>query len=428
MSNALAIATVTATLRRNLQIAIDVEVSGAKVTTVRPDASGNGTPATGVNIYLYQITPNAHWRNADLPTRRSENRALIQQPRAALDLHYVLTFYGDETRLQSQHLAAIAARTLHTQPILTGGQIGDTLADPTFSFLAGSNLADEVETVKFTPLPLSLEELSRLWSVLFQTPYALSMMYQSSVVFVDASETPQPALPVRERRIYPTVFRQPHIETVQSAAGAGQGQIISSNSTLIISGQQLKGENTQIRIGDQIVPPQSVSASEIRLELSTASPNSLRAGVQALQVIQPVSIGESPHPGVGAESNVAAFVLCPTISVAATITTRTATDFGGSTLNACDGDVAVTFDLQVGQKQRVVLLLNEINAPTGLDAVAYSFKSPAREADATRQITVPVAGVREGQYLVRAQVDGAQSPLQTNASTGTFNGPQVVIV
>ena len=421
MSNALAIATVTATLRRNLQIAVDAEVGGAKVTTVRPDVVGSGTPATGVNVYLYQITPNAHWRNADLPTRRSENGTLIQQPRAALDLHYVLTFYGDETRLQPQHLAAIAARTLHTQPVLTRAQIGDTLADPTFNFLAGSNLADEIETVKFTPLPLSLEELSRLWSVLFQTPYALSMIYQSSVVFVDAPETPQPALPVRERRIFPTVFRQPHIETVQSAAGAGQ--IITSNSTLVISGQQLKSDNTQIRIGDQIVPPQSVENSEIRLQLSTVPIASLRAGVQTIRVLQPTP----PHPATGAESNVAAFVLCPTISVAATITSRAATDFGGTTLNVCDGAVAVTFDIPVGQKQRVVLLLNEINAPARLSATAYSFAAPARVADTTTQITIPIVGVREGQYLVRAQVDGAQSPLQSDAVTGAFNGPQVVI-
>ncbi len=421
MSNALGIATVTATLRRNLQIAVDAEVGGAKVTTVRPDAAGSGTPATGVNVFLYQITPNAHWRNADLPTRRAENGSLIQQPRAALDLHYVLTFYGDESRLQTQILAAIVARTLHTQPVLTRAQIGDTLADPTFNFLAESNLADEVETVKFTPLPLSLEELSRLWSVLFQTPYALSMAYQGSVVFVDAPAKPQPALPVRERRIYSKIFRQPHIETVQSEAGAGQ--IITANSTLIISGQQLKGENTQIRIGDQAVTPQSVDDGEIRLQLSTVPAGSLRAGVQAIRVLQPTP----PHPAVGAESNVAALVLCPTISGAATINRRTATDFGGTTLNVCDGDVAVTFDIPVGKTQRVVLLLNQINAPAGLSAAAYNFEAPARAAETTTQITIPITGVREGQYLVRAQVDGAQSPLQSDAATGAFIGPQVVI-
>jgi len=57
MSNYLAIATVTATLQRLLQSAIQLDLPGAKVTTVRPEASGGKTPEVGVNIYLYQAIP-----------------------------------------------------------------------------------------------------------------------------------------------------------------------------------------------------------------------------------------------------------------------------------------------------------------------------------------------------------------------------------
>jgi hypothetical protein len=250
MSNALAIATVTATLRRTLQITVDREVGGATVTTVRPDASGNGTPTTGVNIYLYQVTPNAAWRNADLPTRRPDGQGgATQHPRVALDLHYVLTFYGDESRLQTQHLLGIVARTLHGSPILTRQMIQATLGDSTFSFLTGSDLANEVESVKFTPLPLSLEELSRLWSVLFQVPYALSMAYHGAVVFIDSQESVQSTLPVRERKIYVTPFRHPVIERIASADGPGQA--IVTTSILVITGPATAERQHPSALGSQ---------------------------------------------------------------------------------------------------------------------------------------------------------------------------------
>src|SRR5690606_16023724 len=62
-----------------------------------------------------------------------------------------------------------------------------------------SNLADAVEQIKFTPLTLSLEELSKLWSVFFQAPYALSVAYQGTVVLIESEESPHSPLPVLRR-------------------------------------------------------------------------------------------------------------------------------------------------------------------------------------------------------------------------------------
>ncbi len=51
--------------------------------------------------------------------------------------------------------------------------------------------------------PLNLEELSKLWSVFFQTAYKLSMAYIANLVLIEAdAETPRPTLPVRSRNIY----------------------------------------------------------------------------------------------------------------------------------------------------------------------------------------------------------------------------------
>jgi hypothetical protein len=427
MSNFLAIATVTATLGQTVRAAIGTDVPGAGVTTGRPTApagSGNGTPAPEVNIYLYQVTPNTGWRNEDLPTRRP-NGQLTQRPRVALDLHYLLSFYGDEGQLEPQRLLGSVVRTLHARPMLTRQMIRDTIINPSFPYLAPSNLADDIELVKFTPLPLSLEEFSKLWSIFFQITYTLSVAYQGTVVLIESDDTPQAVLPVRARNIDVVSFRQPVIEQVISQAG--EDQPIVMDSTLVIRGRQLRGEVTQVRIsGIEVTPaPEDVSDTQIILPLSLAlkspplaspplSELTLRAGVQGIQVVH------LPHRGV--ESNVAAFVLRPTITVI------NVSNVQGSGPAPRSADVNVHIEPTVGRSQRVVLLLNERMSE---EPAAYTFVAPPRTAD-TDTVTIPISGVRVADYLVRVQVDGAESPLSvdTNPASPTFNqyiDPQVTI-
>src|SRR5215470_6001606 len=101
MGNDLAIATVTATVRDLPFSAISPVIPGADVTMVRPDGTASGVPTTGVNVFLYQVTPSAALRTDDLPTRNQAGD-LIQRPRIGLDLHYLLTFYGPEAQLVPQ--------------------------------------------------------------------------------------------------------------------------------------------------------------------------------------------------------------------------------------------------------------------------------------------------------------------------------------
>src|SRR5215212_6841842 len=307
MSNFLAVATVTATLSRALTAAVGVDVPGATVTTLRPDDSTNGTPATGVNIYLYQVAPNAAWRNADLPTRRDDG-GLVQRPQVALDLLYLLSFYGSEVQLEPQRLLGSVVRMLHTQPVLTRQMIRDAIGDPNNTFLATSNLDEEVERIKLTPSSLSLEELSKLWSIFFQVPYTLSVVYQASVVLIEPEVQTQKALPVRERNVYTLPFRQPTIEQIMSQAGAERP--ILAGDQLILAGKQLRGEVTRVRIGGIEAEPQAVSDTQISVPL----PENLRAGLQGVQVVQYVQMGTPPTPHRGFESNVAAFILRPTIA------------------------------------------------------------------------------------------------------------------
>jgi hypothetical protein len=406
MSNFLAVATVTATLRRQLQATVGADVPGADVRAGRPEGVTSGTPPTRVNIYLYQVAPNGAYRNADLPTRAASGD-LRERPQVGLDLQYLLSFAGDEDTLEPQRLLGSVARTLHARPLLTRQMIQNTLADPGLGFLAGSNgLAEQVERIKFTPLPLSLEELSKLWSVFFQVPYSLSMAYQATVVLIDSEVAPRAALPVLGRNLYVVPFRRAVIERVVSQAG--ELEPIVAGATLLLRGAQLRSDTVRVRMAGQEVEPASTTDTEISLPLTMPpfAVGTLRAGVQGVQLVYPMMMGTPEVPHRGFESNIAAFVLRPQVS----------SPSASATL------VTFQVDPTVGKNQRVVLLLHE-NAAVA--PAAYTFPDEPRSAD-TNTLEIAISGVKPGQYFVRIQIDGAESPLDLDAASPGF-GPMVTI-
>jgi len=407
VSNHLAIATVTATLRDLLFGAVSVDVPGADVTMVRPDGAGSGVPTTGVNIFLYQVTPSVAAISEDLPTR-SQDGTLVRRPRVGLDLHYLLTFYGAEAQLIPQRLLGTAARVLHAKPVLTRPQVNLSVAARVF--LTGSNLSSDVELVKFTQLPLSLEELSKLWSVFFQTEYALSVAYQGTVVLIESDDSFMTPLPVRLRNLYLETFHEPLVEGV--VAFAGDDEPIVAQSKIRVRGLRLKGDTTLLTISGEEVTPSSVTDPEVQATL----PAPLQAGPQGLQVVHQRRMGtpEQPHPGI--ESNVVAFVLTPQITktggnynvTKGAVTTET---INGQTVHSTD--VTVKVKPVVGKDQRVLLLLNEL---TPTDPHAYSFRIKPLTADSAT-LLFPVKRARPGTYLVRVQVDGAESRLELVGNT-----------
>jgi hypothetical protein len=196
MSNSLAIATVSAALAAVITKSIQSVVSGSQVLIGRPQATPPGDTQRWVQLCLYQVSPNAALRNADLPTRTSAGD-VRQKPQVALDLHYLLAFYGDEKDFEPQRMLGAVTRDLHANPVLSPTIIGNAISS--WSVLAESDLDQAIERVKLTQLSLSLEDLSKLWSVFFQTPYALSIAYHASVVLIEAEDTATPAPPVLQR-------------------------------------------------------------------------------------------------------------------------------------------------------------------------------------------------------------------------------------
>jgi hypothetical protein len=427
VSNHLAIATVTASLAQFVQDAVKKDVAGTTVTIARPDSANAALPGKRVNIYLYQVTPNAAWRNSDLPTR-SDNGRLMQKPRVALDLHYLLTFYGNEANFEPQRMLGSAVRALHSQPVLTRELIRLTVKSTTD--LTTSNLAEDSELVKFTPTSLSLEELSKLWAVFFQTQYTLSITYQGTVVLIETDDAPGTPLPVLEPNIYAVSFRTPAIQEIKLDPTAGP---ITSLSDIVIVGRALRADAVQISFAGSKLPP-LVPTSIADTELKVKLPADLRAGVQGLQVEQLFLMGTPATPHRGFESNIAAFVLAPTIAQPTFVQTSV-----NATTNLITGDITVTtFTPKVAKSQRVRILLNEFQAPANRAARAYVFNAPTDNGIApndqeTDKIVFTVKDVAAGDYLVRVQVDGSETSLQRDTVSGsaTFNefiGPKIKIV
>jgi len=194
MSNHLAIATVTAALKTLVSRFAIEAVPSAQVSTVNPRVLGTSTLVRGVNIYLFLATPNATLRGNHVPTRRADG-TLMAVPRVALDLHYLLTFYGDEERLEPHLLLGSVTAAFNRQSVLTPSLLRDTIdAHPTL--LQGSNLDQQDAHVTISPSRLDAESLSRMWSVLYQIPYNLSVAYECGPVLVDADVVAVPNPPV----------------------------------------------------------------------------------------------------------------------------------------------------------------------------------------------------------------------------------------
>jgi hypothetical protein len=251
--------------------------------------------------------------------------------------------------------------------------------------------------------------------VFFQTPYELSVAYQGTVVLIESDLSPQVSLPVRGRNVYVTPFRSPVIDGVVSAGGTDEP--ITAGGTVLVRGSRLRADVTQIRVGGVIVTPATDNVTDT--EISLPIPPGVPAGIRGVQVIQPFLMGTPPIPHAGVESNAAPFVLRPTITGA--VTTAPGGEAGTTV-------VTVPVDPPVGKAQRVVLLLNEFQPPTTRSPLAYSFEAPSRNQPASPPtvgtITFPTVGVQPAEYLVRVQVDGAESVLAADG-TGHFASPNV---
>jgi hypothetical protein len=219
---------------------------------------------------------------------------------------------------------------------------------------------------------------------------------------------------VRQRTLLVVPFRTPLITSVSAASGPGQpaqpNLTLAPGVTVLVQGQALKTDGGQVQIdGSAPVVPSRVSDARLWFTL----PAGLAPGIRSLQISQPFVIGVPPVPHPGISSPAFPFVLPPVITLSAAVDV---TPVG----NPHTAQVSLTLNLQVGVDQKVTVLLTSTADDT---PVAYPAADPLAAPSNTVTAT---AVIPAGNYIVRVQVDGAESPVTRDAS-GQATGPQVAI-
>lgn len=262
MSNSLAIAAVTATLRNLLHAGITSEpdLADASITMQPLDrARTNDSNANQLNLFLYHVVPSGSWRNQPIPgVVRSGETGF---PALGLNLYYLLTAFGRDNDIQrpySHQLMGRAMSVLNDHPLLSASEIETALPL--------NDLWAQPERVRITLQPFAIDEIAKLWTG-FQTQYRLSVAYEAAVVLIESSRQTKTPVPVLMRGPADTGYvAQGNISTpfpVLTAITPPNGQTTANpGDTLTISGLNLTGDTCVVQFSNnRLAAPLTVTAS-----------------------------------------------------------------------------------------------------------------------------------------------------------------------
>lgn len=424
MSTALAIAGVTAVLRDRLNDGmVNHNVAGVlgstvSVTALPPDRvlPAEGAEATQLNLFLYQVSPNIGWRNEALPSRDASGRHRLTNAPLALDLHYLISAYGNMD-LHAEILLGYAMQLMHEYPVLTREMIRTALnpspdigsdLPPALQALADCGLADQLEQVKISPQFLNSEELTKLWTAT-QSHYRPSAAYQVSVVLIEAQHSTRPTLPVlsrgevdpisrRERGVVVSPSMIAPLPTLEAILPAGNQSVVQLGQTTRIEGHHLDGSartlqlrNDRFDIDETIAASGSSAADHMNLLIPPARAADFPVGIYDItaSVVMP---SETQPP----TSNRLATVIAPRITNLPMNVVREGSD---------DAHIALSFTPALRPGQTVSLLL-------GSEEIRpEAFVAP------TTTLTFIARNAAVGAPLARLRIDGVDSPIVDRSTT-----------
>ncbi|MEM9489390.1 MAG: DUF4255 domain-containing protein [Myxococcota bacterium] len=375
------VAAVTAAFGQLVNAAAEEAVPGATLRFERPDTLD---PGPRVFLFMYQVSPNAAVRNLELPVRYDDGSAK-QRPFLGLDLHYLLTFVGNESALEPQKMLGRVASTIHAYPVLKPEEIRTA----ELTAMEGPLIGDEdvpIVNVRFSPIGLNLEELSKVWSVFFQTPYGLSVAYRASVVLLEADMAIRPPLPAQRPRGRGELLANPIIAQVVSSAGLFLP--IIEDSLLVITGKRLAGEQTLVRFATGDVEPDEITPARVTVTI----PNAARTvGVQTVRIVKrpwDAAAGDASNEVV---SNVSSFVLHPDVV---------------GVVHEAPAKLTIECTPAIDPAAKVEALLDELDVtdPRSFRLAVQNFVDPMT-------LDFDTAGLPSGKYAVRLSVDGIVSAI-----------------
>jgi hypothetical protein len=424
MSDHRAIAVVTSVMRFLLeQIREEIsDIGEFSITTKAPHTIPANPDKNGLNLFLYNVSTNSGYFSSDLPTRNSAGE-LIERPRVSLNLHYLLTVFTiDSDEILGQEMLASGLRILHEKPIITRKLIGDlkqtiTPGSPArLRDLLASDLEHQVELVKISFQPLSLDEMTKLWSSFFQTNYRISIPYQATVILLESKQESRPVLPVRDRVVHVFQFKQPLIDKLEpQVIGA------SEDTQLLIVGRNLKADKVIIKFRNISLEPEPKNITDTKIAI--AVPDNLSAGINTVQVIHSLTLSSNPDPYRIFQSNIVAFMFAPKIISPSPIIVQHGSDF------------ELRFKPSIGPEQRVVLLLTpQRREGTLLNDLAFTQPPRTLGSEPINTLNIRTDNIPVGRYFIRLEVDQAQSKLEvgnddpTSENYNKLIGPELIIL
>lgn len=392
MSNALAIAAVTATLEAILGNAVtsDPDLNDTQMTALPLDKARGSITTNQLNLFLYQILPDAAWRNMNVPSQVKPGETGM--PPLALTLHYLMTAYARENDTSEpfdHHLLGKAMSVLYDHALLGPDEI--KLALP------GSGLERQAERVRITLQPLSVEEISKLWTG-FATQYRLSVGYEVSVALIDSAQPVKTPLPVltrgaQDKGVSSQADLIPPFPALDSVMLPNQQLSARLGDTLTLAGHDLDGTNIGVMFdhalwtSPQEVPPDPGSTSTQLTVKIPNQPTLWPAGFYTLAVFVQRS-GESYRR----TTNQLSFSLAPSITI-----TPNSAPAGSVTFT-------VTCSPEVWPQQSLSLLLGDQDIPS----------PPVAAKASALPFTMSLV---KGDYFVRLRVDGVDSLLVNRSVT-----------
>jgi hypothetical protein len=412
VSNPIAIAATTLTLQAILQSnivsdPIDTDLTDTTVTILPPDkARGNGN-ANQLNLFLYQILPNAAWRNMNIPSQVASGET--GNPPLALTLHYLITAFGkdnDTTLPHGHHLLGKAMSILYDHALLGP----DEIRAATSASYPASDLDKQVERVRITLQPLSLEEISKLWSGLV-TQYRLSVGYEVSVALIDSTQAKKTPLPVLTRGagdkgILSQANLIPPFPTLDQVQFSNSQTSARLGDTLVLTGNNLDGTSVGLQFNHplwstpiEIAPQPGGTATRVSVIIPN-SPANWPAGFYTISLLV-----RRPSETYRRTTNQLSFALSPTMTVAPATA-------GGPNIT-----YTVTCSPEVWTEQYAALLLGDqeiVAQPHTTQTATLSFQAQNLSA---------------GNYFVRLRIDGVDSQLVNRSVTPpVFDPTQKVTV
>jgi hypothetical protein len=406
VSNTLAIAAATTALRNLLQAgvpALDPDLSDLDVTTRSPDAARTNVNGASLNLFLYRTAVNAGWSNTDMP--RSVRPGESGYPPLALDLQYLVTAYGrdavDKDAVSHQVLGG-AMSVLHDHPVLGAAEIRGALQR--------NDLAEQLERIRISWLPLTVDDMSRMWTA-FQSQYRVSVAYEVTVVLIDSLRPARAPLPVLtrgqdDRGVIAVTGGAPVLRGIQPSRPQPTARL---GEDVVVHGDHLDG-GPVIRFASMLAeppppvdltrrPPQAGEPSgafTVRPLGLADDPDALGRWVPGFYAVTAVQAAAGLPSLV---SNATAFALAPGITVTP--------NASGAVTAAPGTTLTVTCSPRAHPGQRVQLLFGD----QALEPAGFANPDPAapdyKTTPTTLTFTVPAVGA--GVYTVRLRVDGVDS-------------------